>query len=56
MSVVAGTLSRYFGLRFLNTVLMVFFGILLLAALLDYIERMRRASDIPNVSAALLAF
>ncbi|KQZ01276.1 LPS export ABC transporter permease LptG [Pseudolabrys sp. Root1462] len=55
MSVVGGTLARYFGLRFLNTVLMVFFGILLLVALLDYIELMRRASDIPNVSALLVA-
>ncbi|MFA6268027.1 MAG: LptF/LptG family permease, partial [Pseudolabrys sp.] len=55
MSVVGGTLARYFGLRFLNTVLMVFAGIFLLVALLDYIELMRRASDIPNVSAVLVA-
>lgn len=55
MRVVGGTLARYFGLRFLNTVLMVFAGIFLLVALLDYIEMMRRASDIPNVSAVLVA-
>ncbi|HEY6833949.1 MAG TPA: LPS export ABC transporter permease LptG [Pseudolabrys sp.] len=49
------TLTRYFGIRFLNTVLLVFLGIFGLVALLDYIELMRRASDIPNVSAILVA-
>jgi lipopolysaccharide export system permease protein len=55
MRVVGGTLARYFGMRFLNTVLLVFAGIFLLVALLDYIEMMRRASDIPNVPAILVA-
>ncbi len=55
MSVVGGTLARYFGMRFLNTVLLVFAGIFLLVALLDYIELMRRASDIPNVSGIMVA-
>jgi lipopolysaccharide export system permease protein len=50
-----GTLSRYFGLRFLTTVMGVFFGILALVALVDYIESMRRASDIPGASALLIA-
>src|SRR5512143_3285397 len=50
-----GTLARYFGLKFLSTVLIVFLGIFFLVALLDYIEMMRRASDIPNVSALLVA-
>ena len=50
-----GTLARYFGLKFLSTVLAVFLGIFFLIALLDYIEMMRRASDIPNVSALLVA-
>src|SRR5512143_3981408 len=50
-----GTLARYFGLKFLSTVLIVFLGIFFLVALLDYIELMRRASDIPFVSAALVA-
>lgn len=49
-----GTLARYFGTRFLTTVLLVFAGIFLLVALLDYIELMRRASDIPNVPATLV--
>ena len=55
MSVAGGTLARYFGMRFLNTVLLVFAGIFVLVALLDYIEMMRRASDIPNVPALLVA-
>ena len=55
MQVIGGTLSRYFGLRFLGAVLMVFFGIFVLVALLDYIELMRRSTDLPNVSAILVA-
>jgi len=55
MQTVTGTLARYFGLRFLNAVLLAFAGIFVLVALLDYIEMMRRASDIPNVSAILVA-
>jgi lipopolysaccharide export system permease protein len=55
MSILGGTLARYFGLRFLSAVLLVFLGIFGLVALLDYIELMRRATDIPNVSAILVA-
>jgi lipopolysaccharide export system permease protein len=55
MSILGGTLVRYFGLRFLSAVLLVFVGIFVLVALLDYIELMRRASDVPNVSAILVA-
>src|SRR3954462_12697381 len=55
MSILGGTLVRYFGLRFLSAVLLVFLGIFILVALLDYIEMMRRSSDIPNVSALLVA-
>jgi lipopolysaccharide export system permease protein len=55
MQILGGTLVRYFGLRFLSAVLLVFAGIFALVALLDYIELMRRASDIPNVSAILVA-
>lgn len=46
---------RYFGLRFLSAVAMVFLGIFVLVALLDYIEMMRRAGEIEGVSAALVA-
>ena len=55
MPIIAGTLGRYFGLRFINAVLVVLVGIFALVALIDYIELMRRAGDIPNVSAALVA-
>jgi lipopolysaccharide export system permease protein len=55
MHMVAGTLARYFGLRFLSAVLLVFAGIFVLVGLLDYIELMRRSSDIPHVSGLLVA-
>src|SRR6266568_640474 len=55
MPILGGTLARYFGLRFLSAVLLVFVGIFGLVALLDYVELMRRTSDIPNVTAALVA-
>jgi len=50
-----GTLTRYFGLRFLGTVLAVFVGVFALIALIDYIEMMRRNSDVPNLSSLLAA-
>jgi lipopolysaccharide export system permease protein len=55
MRMIGLTLGRYFGLRFLAAVLLVFFGIFALVALVDYIETMRRATDVPNVSAVLVA-
>jgi lipopolysaccharide export system permease protein len=53
--VVTGTLSRYFGLRFLTTAVLVFVGILSLVALVDYIEMMRKTSGMPNVPAIVVA-
>jgi lipopolysaccharide export system permease protein len=50
-----GTLGRYFGLRFLSAVCSVFAGMLVLIALIDYIELMRRTGDLANVSALLIA-
>jgi lipopolysaccharide export system permease protein len=55
MQLATGTLARYFGWRFLSATLLVFVGIFALVTLLDYIELMRRSSDIPNVSALLVA-
>ncbi len=55
MGMIGATLGRYFGMRFLGAVLLVFGGIFALVALVDYIETMRRATDIPNVSAILVA-
>ena len=55
MQIFGGTLARYFGLRCLRTVLLVFVSIFLLVMLIDYIELMRRSSDIPGVSPLLVA-
>jgi lipopolysaccharide export system permease protein len=55
MSITAGTIGRYFGLRFLSTAMLVFAGIFVLVGLLDYIELMRRANDLPAASAILVA-
>jgi lipopolysaccharide export system permease protein len=49
------TLSRYFGMRFLTTLVAVLLGVFALIILLDYVEQMRRMSDVPNVSALLIA-
>jgi lipopolysaccharide export system permease protein len=55
MGMIGATLGRYFGMRFLVAVLLVFGGIFALVALVDYVETMRRATDIPHVSAILVA-
>ncbi len=52
---VVGTLSRYFGLRFLASVVAVFVGIFALIALLDYVEMMRRSVGEENASALTVA-
>jgi len=50
-----GTLARYFATRFLIALVLVFASIFALVALIDYIELMRRAGDIPHVSTLLVA-
>ena len=52
---VSRTLVRYFGMRFLGAVMSVFVGIFVLIVLVDYIEFMRRAADVPNLSAWMVA-
>jgi lipopolysaccharide export system permease protein len=52
---VAGTLSRYFGLRFLSAVVGAFIGVVLLAGMIDYVELMRRGADWPNATPWVLA-
>ena len=52
---VSRTLIRYFGMRFLGAVMSVFLGIFVLIVLVDYIEFMRRAADVPNLSAWMVA-
>ena len=49
------TLARYFAWRFLGAALAVFVGVFVLVVLIDYVELMRRASQIPNVSAWTVA-
>lgn len=50
-----GTLSRYFGFRFLRSVIGTFFGVVALAAMIDYVELLRRSSDWPKATALVLA-
>ncbi len=50
-----GTLSRYFGMRFLTSVIGSFVGVVALAAMSDYIELMRRSADWPHATAWALA-
>jgi len=52
---IAGTLSRYFALRFVTSVIGSFIGVIALAAMIDYVELMRRGADWPNATAWLLA-
>lgn len=52
---ISGTLARYFGLQFLIAAVSVFAGVLVLVALIDYIELMRRTADMPQVSALMVA-
>jgi lipopolysaccharide export system permease protein len=51
----AGTLSRYFGLRFLNAVLAVFVSAMTLVAMIDFLEMLRRTGDMKDVSSLLVA-
>ena len=52
---IAGKLSRYFGWRFLSAVLAVFAGTLVLTAMIDFLELLRRSADIKDVSALVIA-
>ncbi|HEY6259410.1 MAG TPA: LPS export ABC transporter permease LptG [Xanthobacteraceae bacterium] len=52
---IAGTLSRYFGQRFLNAVLAVFVGAMALVAMIDFLEMLRRTGDMKDVSSLMVA-
>jgi lipopolysaccharide export system permease protein len=52
---IGGTLSRYFGLRFLNAFLAVFVGAMTLVAMIDFLEMLRRTGDMKDVSTLLVA-
>jgi lipopolysaccharide export system permease protein len=51
----SGTLSRYFGLRFLNAVFAVFISAMSLVAMIDFMEMLRRTGDMKDVSSLLVA-
>lgn len=50
------TLGRYIGGRFLKTVLVVFATMFGLIYLIDFVEMLRRASDVPGATTAFVAF
>jgi lipopolysaccharide export system permease protein len=52
---IAGTLWRYFGWRFLSAVLAVFAGTLVLIAMIDFLELLRRTADLKDVSTSVIA-
>src|ERR1700719_452651 len=52
---IAGTLSRYFAMRFVGSVVGSLIGVIALAAMIDYVELMRRGADWPNATALVLA-
>jgi lipopolysaccharide export system permease protein len=45
-----GTLQHYFAMRFLSATMAVFLGVFLLVAMVDYVEMVRRTSEVTNVS------
>ena len=49
------TLSRYVGMRFLSAVVSAFVGVIILAAMIDYVELMRRGADWPHATPWVLA-
>jgi lipopolysaccharide export system permease protein len=52
---IIGTLSRYFALRFLSSVVGAFIGVVILAGMIDYVELMRRGADWPHATPWALA-
>jgi lipopolysaccharide export system permease protein len=52
---IGGTLTRYFGTRFVSAFLMIFVGVFVLIALVEFIESMRRAAGEVIVSPWLIA-
>jgi lipopolysaccharide export system permease protein len=52
---ITGMLSRYLAWRFVSAVLAVFVGIMVLTAMIDFLETMRRTGHIKDVSILFLA-
>jgi lipopolysaccharide export system permease protein len=51
----AGRLSRYFGMRFASAVFAIFVGMVALVAMVDFVEMLRRTANIKDVSGLLVA-
>jgi lipopolysaccharide export system permease protein len=54
--VIAGVLTRYFGRRFLRTVLAVFGGVFFLIFTVDLVETLRRSGESPGANGLLMAW
>jgi lipopolysaccharide export system permease protein len=52
---IAGTLQRYFAMRFFGAIAGMFVFVFALVAVVDYVELMRRTADVQNVSALMVA-
>jgi lipopolysaccharide export system permease protein len=52
---IARTLFRYFGMRFLSAVFAVFAGAFALVLMVDFVEMLRRTQDLPDVSTLTVA-
>src|SRR5262249_1073196 len=52
---IVGRLSRYIAWRFLSALIAVFVGLLVLVAMVDFIEMLRRTSDMKEVSTFYVA-
>jgi lipopolysaccharide export system permease protein len=52
---IPGTLTRYFGMRFFNVVAGTFVSLFALILMIDYIELLRRHSDVKDASALVIA-
>ncbi len=52
----ATTLARYIGWRFLTTILAVFGSIFALIMILDFVEMLRKSADLPGGTTLMLAF
>ena len=50
-----GTLARYFGMRFFNVIVGTFVSLFALIMMIDFIELLRRHSDVKDVSAFVVA-
>jgi lipopolysaccharide export system permease protein len=50
-----GTIGRYFGLRFISAVAMIFLALLVLVAMVDFVEMLRRTSDMKDLSTLTVA-